>query len=86
MMDVNIELKTIPIKRTILMLKTGEIHADLSRARSFEKHLPSAVRVEEPLVSYPLWVFSIHPGHQGIRLEKSGEIQIGNSNRLALHQ
>ncbi len=60
-MGVNIELRDIPIKRTIRMLETGEIHADLTRATSFEELLPSAIRVEEPLVSYPLWIFSPIP-------------------------
>ena len=57
-MGTPIQLLPMPAKRSTVMLKTGDIHAELSRIASYTELVPTAIRVDEPIIRVPYYVYS----------------------------
>ncbi|THB70465.1 MAG: hypothetical protein D6B28_09250 [Gammaproteobacteria bacterium] len=52
------DLITLPHKRAKVMLKKGEIDADLARIKEFSDNYNSFVMVDEPIVKLPFYAYS----------------------------
>ena len=57
-MGVSIKLITLPPKRATLLLKSGEIDAELSRIGAYKKTVPSATMVNEPITQISFFGYS----------------------------
>jgi polar amino acid transport system substrate-binding protein len=56
--DVSFELKVFPIKRADLYIDSGKIAGDLGRVIEYGYSFPNLIRVEEPIASFPYYVYS----------------------------
>ncbi|MFT5521115.1 MAG: polar amino acid transport system substrate-binding protein [Enterobacterales bacterium] len=60
-MGLDINLIVLPGKRATLMLNNGKIHAELARAATYQKYVPDTIRVDEPIVSVPYYIYTNLP-------------------------
>lgn len=58
-MDLQIELVTLPAKRATLMLKNGQLHAELARLSLYKDQVVDSIKIEEPFSSVPLYSYSL---------------------------
>ena len=54
-----IKLISIPGKRSALLLKNHQIHAELARISEYAKKVPFAIKVSEPVIELSRYVYSI---------------------------
>jgi polar amino acid transport system substrate-binding protein len=60
-MGVTIKLISIPSKRSATLLKNNEIHAELARVSEYEKKVPFAIKVPEPIIEFSQYAYSLRP-------------------------
>ena len=58
-MGEQIKLISIPGKRSALLLKNHQIHAELARISEYAKRVPFAIKVSEPVIELSRYVYSI---------------------------
>ncbi len=57
-MNIKTELRSLPPLRAEALFKSGAIDAELARVASYHKRVPSAIRVNEPIISAPLYAYA----------------------------
>ncbi len=65
-MGVEIKLIPLPSERATYMLQHGKIHAELSRIDSYKNKVETAIKVEEPIASFPFHAYTLS---QDIRID-----------------
>jgi polar amino acid transport system substrate-binding protein len=60
-MGATIKLISIPSKRSATLLKNNEIHAELARVSEYEKKVPFAIKVPEPIMEFSQYAYSLKP-------------------------
>jgi polar amino acid transport system substrate-binding protein len=61
-MDESIKLISIPGKRSAILLKNNEIHAELARVGEYEQKVPFAIKVSEPIIEFSQYAYSLKSG------------------------
>ncbi|MEH6450231.1 MAG: transporter substrate-binding domain-containing protein [Oleispira sp.] len=58
-MGATIKLISIPSKRSATLLKNNEIHAELARVSEYDKKVPFAIKVPEPIIEFSQYAYSL---------------------------
>lgn len=59
-MDETIKLISVPAKRSTVLLKNNDIHAELIRIEGYEKKVPFAIKVSESLIEVAQYAYSLN--------------------------
>jgi hypothetical protein len=60
-MGRTIKLISIPAKRSAILLKNNEVHAELARADAYQNKVPFAIKVYEPIIEISQYAYSLNP-------------------------
>lgn len=63
-MGEKIKLISIPGKRSAMLLKSNEIHAELARSDEYSQRVPFAIKVPEPIIEITQHAYSINHNFQ----------------------
>ena len=65
-MGKDITLKPIPSKRLPKFVEQGVVHGDFSRTAVYQTMVPSAIKIENPIVKLPFYAYGLNPENKKV--------------------